>query len=184
MLDEANRQLLFAIARESIERAFDGLPIVDRTGLPQALLNPAGAFVTLTIRGELRGCIGTIVPVSALHRAVAENARHAAFSDPRFSPLERGEYPDLHIEISIMGPITRVSDPSDIVVGRDGLIVALGGRKGLLLPQVATEYGWDRETFLDHTCRKAGLPPGSWQMPGVTIEKFSAEVFGEVAVSK
>ena len=103
----------------------------------------------------------------------------AAFRDPRFPPVRREELGDLRVEVSVMGPIERVTDIDDIVVGRDGLIVTRGRYAGLLLPQVATEYGWDRQAFLDHTCLKAGLERGAWRDLKTVIEKFSAEVFGE-----
>ena len=179
MLSEEHRKQLLAIARTSIECAFDGCDdepeVVD-----DALRRPAGAFVTLTTPDvDLRGCIGSIEARAPLYLAVHSGALSAAFRDPRFPPVRREELDRLHIEISVMGPIERVDDIDDIVVGRDGLIISRGGYAGLLLPQVATEYGWDRHTFLDHTCVKAGLPKGAWRQDGTKIEKFSAEVFGE-----
>ena len=132
-----------------------------------------------TKRGDLRGCIGSIRAMEPLYRAVATSAVSAAFRDPRFFPVRKEEMVQLDLEISVMGPIEPVSDVSDIEVGRDGLIISLGRFAGLLLPQVATEYGWDRQTFLDQTCMKAGLPPGAWRAQETRIEKFSAEVFGE-----
>ncbi|MHB0969357.1 MAG: AmmeMemoRadiSam system protein A [Thermoanaerobaculia bacterium] len=179
MLDPTDRELLILIARRSIESALEGRPI-DWPEITESLERPSGAFVTLTIDGELRGCIGTIFPVTPLFQAVADNARHAAFGDPRFPHLRADEYPAVAIEISVMGPVTRVNDISEIVLGRDGLIYSRGSRKGLLLPQVATEYGWDLQSFLSHTCLKAGLPADSWRSGGGILEKFSAEVFGEV----
>lgn len=180
MLDSNERETLILIARRAIESALEGRPM-QWPETSEALRRPAGAFVTLTIDGELRGCIGTIFPASPLCEAVAGNARHAAFDDPRFPILTREELQGVEIEISVMGPVTRVLDPAEIEVGRDGLIFARGIRKGLLLPQVATEYGWDRETFLRHTCLKAGLPADSWRDGDGILEKFSAEVFGEPA---
>jgi AmmeMemoRadiSam system protein A len=160
----------------------DGVrPRVDESSLDPVLIRPSGAFVSLhTHEGDLRGCIGSIHPVAPLCHAVSANAINAAFRDPRFYPLEREELPRIHIEISVMSPIEAVTDPEAIEVGRDGLIVSRGGRAGLLLPQVATEYGWDRETFLAQTCGKAGLPPDAWRRPDCRIERFSAEVFGEI----
>src|SRR5207245_5988711 len=144
------------------------------------LRRPAGAVVTLrTKRGDLRGCIGSIRAMEPLYRAVATSAVSAAFRDPRFFPVRKEEMVQLDLEISVMGPIEPVSDVSDIEVGRDGLIISLGRFAGLLLPQVATEYGWDRQTFLDQTCMKAGLPPGAWRAEETQIEKFAAEVFSE-----
>jgi len=139
----------------------------------------AGAFVTLRKHGDLRGCIGSIRAMEPLYRAVATSAVSAAFRDPRFFPVRKDEMALLELEISVMGPIELVSDVSQIEIGRDGLIISSGRFAGLLLPQVASDYGWDRETFLDQTCLKAGLPPESWRLADTRIEKFAAEVFGE-----
>jgi AmmeMemoRadiSam system protein A len=114
-----------------------------------------------------------------LYRAVATSAVSAAVRDPRFFPVQREEMANLELEISVMGPIEPVRDSAEIEVGRDGLIISRGRFAGLLLPQVATEYGWDRQTFLDQTCLKAGLPAGAWRDADTRIEKFAAEVFGE-----
>jgi AmmeMemoRadiSam system protein A len=143
-----------------------------------ALDQPSGAFVTLTERDELRGCIGYPESEEPLARVVAQCAAAAAVSDPRFPPVEPDEVGHLHLEISVLGPITAITDPGDVVVGRDGLIVQHGFRRGLLLPQVATDWGWDRETFLSQTCLKAGLPPDAWRH-GAQLFRFEAEVFGE-----
>lgn len=180
MLDPNQRRQLLQIARESIEAVFDRrAPEIDLARYDEALRQPSGAFVTLEKHGELRGCIGSIQAVAPLAQAVATSAINAAFRDPRFDPVDRGELPEIEIEISVMSPIVEVKDIEEIVVGRDGLIISKGGRAGLLLPQVATEYGWDRETFLSQTCQKAGLPADAWRAGGCRIEKFSAEVFGE-----
>ncbi|HEY0156573.1 MAG TPA: AmmeMemoRadiSam system protein A [Thermoanaerobaculia bacterium] len=180
-MTEEQRTRLLRIAREALEAALDGRRAeLDRSGLDETLTRPCGAFVSLhTKDGELRGCIGTIQPVAPLCEAVLANAINAAFRDPRFYPLRKDELANVHIEISVMSPIVPVADPAEIEVGRDGLIVTRGSRKGLLLPQVATQYGWDRETFLRQTCVKAGLPAESWRGNDCRIEKFSAEVFGE-----
>lgn len=182
MLTPSQRTRLLSIARTSIESVLEGVRLhVDETSLDPELIRPSGAFVSLHTRdGDLRGCIGSIHPVAPLCRAVSSNAINAAFRDPRFYPLEREELARVHIEISVMSPIEAVTDVGSILVGRDGLIITRGGRAGLLLPQVAEEYGWDRETFLAHTCQKAGLPRDAWRLPGTTIERFSAEVFGEI----
>jgi AmmeMemoRadiSam system protein A len=145
----------------------------------EALRRPAGAFVTLRKNGDLRGCIGSIRAMEPLYRAVASSAVSAAFRDPRFFPVRHEEMTQLELEISVMGPIEQVRDVTEIEVGRDGLIISQGRFAGLLLPQVATEHGWDRDTFLDQTCMKAGLPAGSWRSHETRIEKFAAEVFGE-----
>ena len=154
-------------------------PSLNEGEFDEALRRPAGAFVTLTKGGDLRGCIGSIHAVEPLYRAVASSAISAAFRDPRFYPLRPDEMPEVELEISVMGPIEPVKDINDIEVGRDGLIVSRGRNAGLLLPQVATEYGWDRQTFLDQTCIKAGLEKGAWRSEQTRIEKFAAEVFSE-----
>ncbi len=181
MLTAEQRQTLLSIARRSIEAVLAGRrPELDRAQLDEALTRPSGAFVSLhTKGGDLRGCIGSIEAVAPLCDAVSSSAVSAAFRDPRFMPLRPEELPNVHIEISVMSPIEAVTDVAEIEVGRDGLIIRRGGRAGLLLPQVATEYGWDRETFLRQTCVKAGLPPDSWHDSACRIERFSAEVFGE-----
>ena len=180
MLDESQRQTLLRIARETITAALDGRKISWSAGdVDETLRRPAGAFVTLTIEGELRGCIGSIVAVEPLFQAVATSARNAAFRDPRFFPLSKEELGRIELEISVMGPIERVTNLEDIVVGRDGLIISRGAQAGLLLPQVATDWGWGRDEFLEQTCVKAGLPRDAWKRPETKIEKFSAEVFGE-----
>lgn len=136
-----------------------------------------GVFTSLYLRGELRGCVGYVMPTLPVYRAVAETSRAAAFDDNRFPPVTRDEAPDLEIELSILSP-PQVAHAEEIEVGRHGLLVTWQGRRGLLLPQVPVEQEWDRTTFLDQTCRKAGLPPNAWKN-GATIEAFTAEVFGE-----
>ncbi len=138
-----------------------------------------GAFVTIHIKGNLRGCIGYIEGIKTIPETVIEMAEASAFRDPRFSSLTSDEYKRIDIEISILSPIEKVNDVKDIVVGRDGVIITRGYNRGLLLPQVPVEQGWDRETFLTHTCYKAGLPADSWRKADVHIEKFSAQVFSE-----
>lgn len=180
MLSEAQRKQLLTLARESIAAALTGSrPQVDPAAFDDTLRRPSGAFVTLTEHDELRGCIGSIEAVAPLYLAVVQSAINAAFRDPRFNPLRPDELSNIHVEISVMGPIEKVTDVNDIEVGRDGLIISRGRNAGLLLPQVATEYNWDRDTFLEQTCVKAGLPRNAWREAGTTIEKFSAEVFGE-----
>jgi AmmeMemoRadiSam system protein B/AmmeMemoRadiSam system protein A len=178
LTDEERRELL-TLARASIEAALGvGKPPESRLR-SQALDTECGAFVTLHKGGRLRGCIGYIRAAKPLRQTVAEMAVQAALHDPRFPAVEASEVPDLDIEISVLSPLETVDDASTIEVGKHGLIVQDAGHSGLLLPQVATEQGWDRETFLDHTCLKAGLPLGSWRREGVTILRFTAEVFGE-----
>lgn len=181
MLNEQQRRQLLTLARKTIAAVLAGqAPEVVADDFDDVLRRPSGAFVTLTTHDdELRGCIGSIEARAPLFQAVATSAVNAAFRDPRFYPVRPGELEKLKIEISVMGPIEPVKSIDEIVVGRDGLIVSRGRNAGLLLPQVATDYGWDRNTFLSQTCVKAGLPADAWRSEDVRIEKFSAEVFAE-----
>jgi AmmeMemoRadiSam system protein A len=138
-----------------------------------------GVFTTLYLRGELRGCVGYAAPTQSLHRAVIETARAAAFEDGRFRPVTQQEVPELQIELSILSKPKEIA-PEAIEIGRHGLLISMAGRRGLLLPQVPIEHNWDRITFLEQTCRKAGLPRDAWQK-GALIHAFTAEVFGEKA---
>jgi AmmeMemoRadiSam system protein A len=170
------RTLLLRLAHDSISSALQqGEISLDPPTLHLAELR--GAFASLYLREKLRGCVGYILPTSSVFRAVAETARAAAFNDPRFPPVTLEEAPHLEIELSILSLPQRISAEA-IEVGRHGLLMTRNGRRGLLLPQVPVERGWDRATFLEQTCRKAGLPADAWQK-GATIEAFTAEVFGE-----
>ena|SRR5471032_332077 len=181
MLNELQRQTLLALARRAIAAAFQGTPLeVDDEVLDEDLRRPAGTFVTLHAgQRQLRGCIGSVEAYEPLFQSVTSNAVNAAFRDPRFMPLTPSELPKVSFEISVLTPFQQVENVDEIVPGRDGLLIRRGRNVGLLLPQVAAEYGWDRETFLSQTCVKAGLPPSSWRDPQTRIERFSAEVFGE-----
>ena len=171
---------LLKLARKTIA---DKLGIAGKIEMPSfdedIFKEKCGAFVTIHIRGDLRGCIGYIEGVKSIPETVKDMAAASAFKDPRFSSLSAEEYKTIDIEISILTPVERVNDVNDIVVGRDGLIITRGFSRGLLLPQVPVEQGWDRDTFLSHTCMKAGLPGDSWKKSDVLIEKFSAQVFSE-----
>ncbi len=136
-----------------------------------------GAFVTLKMNGRLRGCIGHIIGDRPLWKTIIKMAAQAAFNDPRFPPLRKTELDKIHMEISILSPLQPVDDPGKIVPGRHGLLIRKKGASGLLLPQVATEWGWDRKTFLSHTCRKAGLPDKCWKDQDTEIFCFQAVVF-------
>lgn len=138
-----------------------------------------GAFVTLHRSGELRGCIGFIEGVYPLLQTIEKVAPKAAIEDPRFQAVSPDELDDLEIEISVMSPLESVTDVSVIEPGRDGLLVECGNRRGLLLPQVAEEYGWDREEFLQHTCIKARLAPDAWARPDTRIYRFTVILFSE-----
>lgn len=176
LVSDADRAALLAIAREAIVAHLSGAR-AEFTSVPETLARHAGAFVTLHKRGDLCGCIGHVEPNESLYRVVARCAVAAATADPRFPAIRPEELATIEIEISVLGPLERVSDISDIEIGRHGLVVSRDVRRGLLLPQVATEWGWDRATFLAQTCFKAGLPRDGWQT-GATIWKFEAEVFG------
>lgn len=175
--DDTRRQLL-ALARNAIAAAVHGR-VFQPPASPDEATEPSGAFVTIHQWGELRGCIGQIEARQPLVAAVVQCAVSAATRDPRFPPLTARELgPGTEIEISVLTPMQPVISREEIEVGRDGLLVEQGSRSGLLLPQVATEWGWDRETFLAQTCRKAGLPLDAWQH-GAEIYKFQAEIFSE-----
>jgi AmmeMemoRadiSam system protein A len=170
------RALLLRLAHDSILSALEGreIPLDPPT---EHLAEPRGAFTSLYLRGELRGCVGYVLPVSPVYRAVADTARAAAFEDTRFRPVTLPEASHLEIELSILSPPHPISADA-VEIGRHGLLISMAGRRGLLLPQVPVEHNWDRTTFLEQTCRKAGLSLDAWQK-GATIEAFTAEVFGE-----
>jgi AmmeMemoRadiSam system protein A len=177
-LSEAERKTLLETARGSIAARFAGTRH-PAAGATPALRTPCGAFVTLKVKGRLRGCIGHISAAAPLIETVRDVALSSAFDDPRFAPLSQSELDAVTIEVSVLSPFRRTGDPTEIQVGTHGIMVRRAGRSGLLLPQVATEQGWGREEFLVHTCRKAGLPDDAWRDPDTTIEIFSAIVFGE-----
>jgi AmmeMemoRadiSam system protein A len=170
------RRILLNLAHRSIETALAEQSI-DTIAPGEHLAEPRGAFTTLHLLGNLRGCIGYVLPTGSLYETVAETARAAAFDDPRFQPVTEDEAPHLTIEISVLS-VPRAIRPEEIEVGKHGLIVSAGARRGLLLPQVPLEWEWDRETFLEQTCVKAGLSPDAW-LRGAEIQAFTAEVFGE-----
>lgn len=182
-LTNQDKQLLLSLARTTIENALSSRSrsVPPRSG---AVDVKAGAFVTLRVpaqdgRLHLRGCIGHIVAGDSLYETVRDAAVSSALSDPRFPPLDASELASVVIEISVLSPFRAISNVSEIEPGKHGLFIRRGHASGLLLPQVATEYGWDRETFLRHTCLKAGLPPGCEDQEGVELSVFTAEVFDE-----
>jgi AmmeMemoRadiSam system protein A len=179
ILDEPTRGELLRLARHTLESytSTGGIPEFE-TDNP-GLLQLAGAFVSLHEGEELRGCIGQIAPDQELFRVVQSCVLSAAFDDSRFAPVSAEEVPRLSLEISVLSPLEPVEDIGEIEVGKHGLYISRGPWRGLLLPQVATEYGWSREMFLANTCRKAGLPENAWKEPSTSIQKFEAQVFGE-----
>jgi AmmeMemoRadiSam system protein B/AmmeMemoRadiSam system protein A len=181
-LGAQEKEELLRLARASIQAALAGraIPSMEAEKLDRypLLKEKRGAFVTLTIDGNLRGCIGHIRGVEPLHSTVAKMAVAAAMEDPRFPRLQSEEFGRVSIEISVLTPLEKISDPERIEVGRDGIFIEKGYHTGLLLPQVATDNGWDRYQFLDQTCRKAGMAPGCWR-EGADIYIFSAQIFNE-----
>lgn len=175
---DAKRELL-KIARMSIGAALGECEPPEKQVDQASLAELCGAFVTLHLHGELRGCIGYIEPRYPLSETVEEVAQKAAFEDPRFAPLTLKELKQVEIEISVLSPLRKISDPAEVEVGKHGLVIDAGYTRGLLLPQVATEYGWGREQFLSHTARKAGLPPDAWKKKDVTLYVFTSDVFSE-----
>jgi len=185
LVSDVDKKILLDIARDSIASNLGIHEMKDDYGLSQEARDLVlGAFVTLHIRDNLRGCIGYIIGTTNLFDTIKELARSAAFSDPRFHALTESEYNHIEIEISILSPITEVKSIDEIVVGSDGLIVTQGFNRGLLLPQVPVEQGWERDEFLSHTCMKAGLLPDTWKKDKIKIEKFTAEVFSEKEFQK
>jgi AmmeMemoRadiSam system protein A len=170
------RDQLIRLAHEAITSACERRELAQFRA-SEHLCEPRGAFTTLYLHGKLRGCVGYPNAILPLYRTVIETARAAAFEDPRFSPVTLQESRELKISLSILSAVFPVQ-ADEIEVGRHGLVVSMHGRKGLLLPQVATEHGWDRTKFLEQTCRKAGLQNDAW-MKGALVEAFTAEVFGE-----
>lgn len=177
MTNEANRQLLLRIARDAIVAHVNAMPVVAVQGW-EVLDRSSGVFVSIHKLGELRGCIGHIEADEPLGRVIPRCAVAACSEDPRFPPVSAAELPQLAVELSLLGPLDPVLTPEAIEVGRHGLVVERDWHRGLLLPQVATDWRWDRETFLAETCRKAGLPHDAWRH-GAQLWTFEAEVFGE-----
>ncbi len=177
-LPNEERLVLLELARRAIVETVRARPLPAVPPVSLALRERAGAFVSLHLRGRLRGCIGQVEPVEALAEAVARCAVAAAVEDSRFEPVTPGELAELEIEISILSPLTPIQ-PEEIEVGKHGLLVTRERTRGLLLPQVATQYHWPRERFLEEVCRKAGLERDAWKDPASRIEAFTAEVFSE-----
>jgi hypothetical protein len=178
LLTKKEQRDLLKIARETI------VTYVTRSSIPsvetasKGLKLESGCFVTIKQRGQLRGCIGNFVSNKPLYQLVQEMAVSAATRDPRFYPMKQQDLDAFELEISVLSPLELISSVDEIKVGTHGIYLVKNGSRGVLLPQVATEYKWDRETFLKHTCLKAGLPENAWQKD-CEIYIFSALVFGE-----
>jgi len=180
--DDEKRELL-RIARATIREYLATGRLPPGSPHKESLVQPGGVFVSLHTSGELRGCIGTFAETDPLFRTVQQMAISAATRDPRFDSLGPEELPNIEIEISVLSSL-KTAKADEVEVGRHGLHVSRGRLRGVLLPQVAIEHGWDRNTFLEQTCRKAGLPSDAWQLPGTDIEVFTAQVFSEEKLSE
>jgi AmmeMemoRadiSam system protein A len=190
MFTEAEKRALLEIARAAVIAQVTGVRRASDRGQSkvEAAFDPgltpdgraSGAFVTLKRHGQLRGCLGTLECRRPLAEEVARLAASSSHEDPRFEPVRSSELADLHFEVSVLGPLEGIDPraPDAIVVGRHGLVVEQGSHRGLLLPQVATEWNWTREEFLAHTCRKAGLPADAWQHDA-SVYRFVADVFAD-----
>lgn len=174
--DPGERKMLLQIAHEAILALVEGRDIAFSVPSPH-LAEPRGVFTTLYLDGRLRGCVGFPVATFSLFKAVAESARAAASDDPRFPPVSPPEARMLRISISVLSQLRAIA-ADQVEVGRHGLVISQGSRRGLLLPQVPVEHGWKRDTFLEQTCLKAGLPSDAWRT-GANIEAFTAEVFAD-----
>jgi AmmeMemoRadiSam system protein A len=185
-LDASDQGRLLAIARRAIEaavrRSAPGDPVADP--VPSALTEPAAAFVTIHKNGELRGCIGLMRFEAPLWLNVRDAARAAALDDPRFLPVDESELRALELEISVLDPPVQIHDPSAFVAGRHGIVVERGMRRALLLPQVATEMGWDETQMLEAVCRKANLPHDAWRDESTRLMVFDSNCFSEATVGE
>lgn len=178
-LTPEEQRTLGDIARHAIMRGLEQKNPVEGLSEPDSLtLNqPLGAFVTLNRRGRLRGCIGNMIGQGPLYVTVARMAYAAAFEDYRFPSLEQAEWPEIELDISVLGPMTRCPNPEKIEIGRHGLLLVRGNQSGVFLPQVPVEQHWDRLTYLQHLCGKAGLPPDSWKASDAELYWYEAFVF-------
>ena len=173
-----DRRALLALARAAIVSVLTDSPLHPNGPDPACFSLRRGVFVTLEVHGKLHGCIGVIEPRDPLRESVVHCAQSAALHDPRFPPLREAQLPALQIEISVLSPLSPI-DRNDVEIGKHGLVVATEDRRGLLLPQVATEHHLSREEFLEETCRKAGLPRDAWRDPQTEIFSFTCEIFQE-----
>lgn len=177
--DDEKRELLL-LSRKTLETYYEIGKIFKYTPINLRLKElHLGCFVTLKKVGNLRGCLGNFSSTDPLYLNIQKMTISSAKEDPRFDPVKKDELKNINIEISVIYPMIEIKNLEEIQVGRDGLYVEQGFFRGVLLPQVATEYGWNREEFLSHTCIKAGLPPNAWKDKGIRIFRFEADVFGE-----
>jgi AmmeMemoRadiSam system protein A len=181
-LTHEERRALLAVARKFMEMAVRSRKISEGVGVSLSpssnLMLPAGAFVTLHVRNRLRGCIGELPGESPLWHVVAHCGQAAALEDPRFEPVRPDELDEIEIEISVLSPLADTL-PEMIEAGKHGILVSRGWQRGVLLPQVATQFHWDSARFLEETCVKAGMDRDAWKDPATRIQTFTAEVFSE-----
>ena len=183
-LANEEKRTLLSIARSSIASALERKTFHSDKFLNEALNRPSGVFVTLRIGKDLRGCIGYVEPLFPLAQAIQEVAVKAAIEDSRFMPVTLPELDKIIIEISILSPLEELKDIETVEIGKHGLVIDAGYRRGLLLPQVAVEYNWNREQFLKHTALKASLPPDAWKQKGIKLFTFTVEKFDESEFAK
>lgn len=180
-INREEMNFLLETARNAVKSSLDNSPFIIPP-LPEGLHFKSGCFVTLHMNGVLRGCIGNFRSDVNIVKNVADMAVQAAFQDPRFPSVSAGEFDSLEFEISVLSPMIPIKSVEEAEVGRDGLYVVKGFNRGVLLPQVATEYGWDKYEFISHTCAKAGLPYDAWKTDKIDLYRFEAAVFGEKSV--
>lgn len=179
-LSEADRKSILELARQAVEQAVRHRQLLKEIPKAEIFDEHCGVFVTLTVGGKLRGCIGVIEAKAPLGETIVRCATESALEDPRFSPMQPDELPRLGIEVSLLSPLERIQS-EQVEIGRHGLLVEQGYRRGLLLPQVAVEHHMDREQFLRETCHKAGLPADAWKVPETRIYGFTCQIVHEAA---
>lgn len=178
-LSDVAKSFLLDVVRRELQQRIGGAPDSEVQQAPEDARESGAAFVTLRRGGALRGCIGSLQWDLPLEDVVRTMAWKAASQDPRFPPVRTSELDELRVEISVLTPPAPIAGEADVIVGEHGLLLTLGEHRGLLLPQVATERGWDARTFLEHTARKAGLAANDWQLPDARLEAFTAEHFSD-----
>ncbi len=176
MLTDHEASILLDIAREAIVNTVKNQPFRPTPREEKSLTERSGCFVTIKINDELRGCIGNFQTERPLFMEISEMAVSSATQDPRFHPMDEADLDNFNLEISVLSPLEKIDDVEQIEVGTHGIYIEKNFSRGVLLPQVATDYGWDRNTFLQQTCLKAGLKTDSWQSADADIYIFSAQI--------
>ena len=179
MLNRTETATLLDIAHEAIRHQVHGQNYSPTPQEEKSLNERSGCFVTIKQNGQLRGCIGNFQARQPLYREVAQMAAASATEDPRFQPMGPAELNDFTLELTVLSPLEKIEDTDHIEIGKHGIYIEKGVHRGVLLPQVATEHGWDRTTFLQQTCLKAGLPGDAWQAADADIYIFSGQIIAE-----